>query len=165
MNKSKIIEFNKKNVFVAESKNGYGRGYFASRNIKKGETIFHGFGRVIDHQTEFLSVQIGEKKHFVPSYWTGKFWNHSCNPNTYIKTRNDSFPNWIALRNIKKGEEVNYEYFHTEYSWTKQAILHLISCKCDQKKCRGKIYSFSDLTPSEQKKVLKSGHISKYLLR
>ena len=163
MNQSKIIEFNKKSVFVAKSKNGCGRGYFANRDFKKGEIIFHGFGRVIDHQTEFLSVQIGEKKHFVPSYWTGKFWNHSCNPNAHIKTRSDGFPDWIALRYIKRGEEVNYEYLHTEYSWTKEAIPHLMLCKCNEKKCRGKIYSFSDLTLSEQKKVLNMGHSAKYL--
>ena len=35
--------------------------------------------------------------------------NHSCDPNTYVKTL-DGIRKVIAMRNIKLGEEITYDY-------------------------------------------------------
>ena len=164
MKEKQITEFNKKNVYIGVSKKSYGITYFTNRNFRKGEIVMVGFGKIIDHQTSHISVQIGINKHYLPKSWTGRYWNHSCNPNTYIKTRADGFPNLIALKSIKYGEEITYSYWMSELEWTKYAEEIKIKCKCKSKNCRGKILSFSQLSNTDQKKVIDKKNCSKYLL-
>lgn len=156
-----IISQNKNNLFTAKSKNGYGFAYFAKRNIKKGEEVLKGIGKIINHQTAHISIQINAAKHYLPKKWTGKYLNHSCTPNTFIRSRQDGFPDWIALRNIKLGEEINYSYWMTEYKWGNKAVENYIKCHCNSKKCVGLIQSFHQLSLGG-KKVYKN-QVSKYL--
>ena len=159
----KIRAFNKNNVSYGLSSKGYGHTYFAQRAFKPSEVVMMGFGRIIDHQTSHKSVQIDYSKHYLPDKWTGAYWDHSCSPNTYIHTRVDGFPNLIALKNIKKGEEITYAYWMTEYEWSKGAKENTIRCKCGEKDCRGKILSFTQLSNSEKTKLLNKQLCSKYL--
>jgi len=122
-----------------------------------------GFGKRIDHQTPHLSVQIGFKRHYLPTSLTGRYWNHSCEPNTFVRTRKDGFPNLIAERAIKEGEEVTFGYYMTEFSWSNQADEKILKCHCGSKKCRGKILSFSQLDKQEQNNLAKMDKISDYL--
>lgn len=55
-----------------------------------------------------------------------KFINHSCDP-TIIDSRDDC----IATRDIKKGEELTWDY--------KNTALDSFKCICGSKTCRGKI--------------------------
>src|ERR1700684_4039703 len=119
MNRSEVVALNKKNVQPGHSLRGYGISYFAQRDFKKGEVVMYGYGKIVDHQTSHISVQIGPRKHYLPSKWTGRFWNHSCKANTYVQTRSDGFPNLHAAQAIKKGEEITYSYWMTEFAWTK----------------------------------------------
>ncbi|MBI2410681.1 MAG: SET domain-containing protein-lysine N-methyltransferase [Candidatus Kerfeldbacteria bacterium] len=157
-----IVEFNKNTVVPGPSKKGYGYTYYAKKNFRAGEIVVHGFGKIIDHQTGHISVQIGIKKHFLPRKWTGRYWNHSCEPNCYIKTRKDGFPDWLAMKNIKKGEELTFSYYMTEYEWAKNAAEDAIVCGCESRRCRKKIVSFAQLTKNEQRK--NRHYLSKYLL-
>src|SRR3989344_7599028 len=100
-----IIDFNQKNVFTGKSPRNYGHTYFAKRDFRPGETVMMSFGKILDHQTNHLSVQIGFDKHFLPTKWTCRYWNHSCNPNCFVRTRKDGFPNLVALKKIERGEE------------------------------------------------------------
>jgi len=161
--KKDITAFNKNNVTINESPNGYGLTYFTKRNFKKGEVIVKGFGRIISRQTEHFSVQIGYNAHFSPTKWTGKYWNHSCEPNCFVRTRPDGFPDLIALRNIKCGEEISYSYFMSERRWEKYANENKIACKCQSKKCFGMIRSFIQLSYKEQYLFKKKKYLSKYL--
>lgn len=163
MNKSDVIKFNKNNVYTGLSKNGCGRTYFAKRGFKTGEKLICGYGKIVDHQTPHISVQIKKNKHYLPEKWTGKYWNHSCNPNACVKTRSDGFPDWYAMRDIKEDEELNFPYWKTEYEWSKQADEYRISCKCGHKNCRKKIFSFSQLSKNEQVEEIEKGLCSKYL--
>ncbi len=163
MTKKEAEDYNKVNVSTGISPKGYGYTYFAKREFKKDEKIMLGFGRIVDHQTSHSSVQIGPEKHFVPQKWTSKYWNHSCNPNSYVKTEKHGFPALFALRKIKKGEEITYPYWMTEFKWSKNAKENKVSCLCGDKKCRGKILSFSQLPKKEQALLRKKGMVSNYL--
>ena len=162
MRMSKKINSNRK-LFIAKSKNGYGFTYFAKENIKKGECLLTGTGRIIDHQTAHLSIQIGLHEHYIPTKWTGRYLNHSCAPNTFIKSKEDGSPSWIASRLIKKGEEINYSYWMTEYRWGSAAVEKSIRCRCHTRQCNGIIQSFCQL--SQRKKRMCKNEISRYLRR
>jgi hypothetical protein len=155
----------KKSVFIGVSKKIHGKSYFANKNFRKGDIVMLGFGRVIDHQTLHISVQIGIKKHYLPETWNGRYWNHSCNPNTHIRTRSDGFPNLIASKAIKFGEEITYSYWMSELYWTKNAHESKINsrCRCSSANCKGSIFSFSQLPRNDQKEMISRGHCSKYL--
>lgn len=162
--KEKILDFNKKNVRIGISEKGYGSTYFAKRKIKKGEVVMMGFGKIINHQTAKISIQIAKNTHYLPSLLTGRCWNHSCAPNTFPKTREDGFPDWIALKNIEEGEEICYGYWGTEYEWAKHTDEKKIECKCGSTQCQNKIPSFSNLEDKIKKKILKNKQCSKYLI-
>lgn len=163
MTRDQIISFNKENVDVGKSKKGYGYTHFTKKDFKRGDIIVMGFGRVIDHQTSHISIQIGTNKHYLPEKWAGRYWNHSCHPNTYIKTRTDGFPNLVVLRDIKAGEEITYSYWMSEFSWSKDADENSVKCKCGEKRCKKKILSFSQLSETERLKLIKNRHCAKYL--
>lgn len=165
MTENQVVEFNEKNVYIGLSKKPYGKTYFANRDFKKGDVVMFGFGKIIDHQTSHISVQIGVNKHYLPKSWTGKYWNHSCDSNTYMNTRKDGFPELIALKPIKRGEEITYSYWMSEFEWIKSADENKVKCQCGEKKCRGKIFSFSHLSKIDQQKLLDSRLCSKYLLK
>lgn len=163
MEESSVVAFNQGNVYCGKSPKGYGMAYFAKHNFKAGDIAIHCFGKIIDHQASHLSVQIGIKKHFLPTKWTGRYLNHSCEPNCFAHTRPDGFVDIVALQGIKQGEEITYSYFMTEYSWSPRAYEKNATCLCGANKCCKKILSFSQLT-DEQKNNLKNRKIiSSYL--
>ncbi len=164
MIRSSVINFNKKNVKSGLSSKGYGYAYFATRDFEPGEEVMRGWGKVINHQTSRMSVQIGENKHYLPEKWTGRYWNHSCNPNTHIKTRSDGFPSLYALKKIKIGQEITYHYSTTELKWAKHAQENYLKCLCNEDNCSGRILSFSQLTPKEKAILIKKSTCSNYLL-
>ncbi len=163
MTLSQASAFNQKNVFVAKSLKKYGFSHFAKKNFKKGDLVIVGFGKIIDHQTSHISIQIGVHKHYIPRKWTGRYWNHSCNPNTYVKTRTDGFPNLLALKNIKIGDEITYAYWMSELAWSKNADENNVKCKCGESKCRKNILAFSQLSQSDKLALIKSRHCAQYL--
>ena len=161
---TKVINFNRNNVFTGLSKKGFGNSYFAKRNFMKGEKIMEIFGKLINHQTSCNSMQIAQDRHIIPEKWTGKYLNHSCKPNTFINTNSEGFPCLYASVNINEGEEITYSYSMTEFAWSKKAKENFLTCLCGEKECKGKILSFSQLTPSEQSKMKKMRICSDYIL-
>lgn len=158
-----IIKFNQNNTYTGVSIKGYGHTCFAKKDFDPREVVMMSIGKVINHQTPIISIQIGVDKHFQPTKWAGRYWNHSCDPNTYVKMRADGFPNLVALRRIKRGDEITYSYAMTEYSWCKNAEERTTLCKCNDKKCKGTISSFSQLPKSEQKVLVENRKCAPYL--
>ena len=158
-----ITSFNQRNVYYGKSPKRYGNAHFARRDIQKGEIVMRGFGELVKRQTAHFSIQIGFDKHFLPTKWTGKYWNHSCEPNTYINTRSDGFPDLIAMVNLVKGEEITYGYYMTEYEWAKNAVERIIRCQCGTASCTGQIRSFSQLSDKEKLMLQQQRYLSKYL--
>lgn len=164
MTEKKVTIFNTNNVYIAVSPRKYGYAYFAKKDFNIGEEVMRGWGKIIDHQTSHISVQIDTHKYYLPEKFGGRYWNHSCDPNTHIRTRSDGFPSLVASKKIKKGDEITYRYAMTEYRWCKSADENHVKCLCGQRKCNKKILSFSQLTSKQQNYLKKNKLCSKYLL-
>lgn len=163
MNLAGVLKINKQNVYIGKSPKGYGFTFFAKKDFKKNDLIAHGYGKIINHQTAHCSIQIDFNKHILPTKWTGRYWNHSCNPSAYMSTREKNFPDLKALKNIKKGEEITYSYWMSEYDWAKHTDESKINCICGEKNCKNKILSFSQLDKKYQNKMIKKSLCAKYL--
>lgn len=140
-------------VYVGES-DKHGKGIFAKINIKKGEIIFIAKGKIV----EFLVRTL--KDSLVGPNWVGinkntwidpfennplYYMNHSCNPNVGIKGR----VVFVALKNIKKDEEITFDYSVSEVD-----IHWQMDCSCRQKNCRKIIRSIQFLPKKIFKKYL-----------
>ncbi len=128
-------------------------GVFASRDIPKGTDIIEYVGRkvnkakskIIQEKTErsgrkdpkkgLTYIFILNKKFDIDgnvSWNTAKYINHSCDPNCETDIVKGRI--WvIALRDIKKAEELSYNYGYD----LEEFINH--SCKCGTKRCVGYI--------------------------
>tara|TARA_B100000700_G_C14536417_1_gene619956 strand:+ start:132 stop:629 length:498 start_codon:yes stop_codon:yes gene_type:complete len=139
----------------------HGKGIVATTNIKKGKKIIEYVGEKIlksegDKRSEkrinkYLnsdktgSVYIFElnKKYDIDGsfkYNKARYINHSCNPNCEV----DIFDNriWISsIKNIRKGEELSYDY---GYTFDKNDYKDH-PCKCGAKNCIGYIISSEEL--------------------
>ena len=128
------------------------KGVFATRDIKKGEVVVVWRPKKIISKKGMKKLSEDDRSHTTP---TGdgryivmgvpeRYINHSCNPNTYVKKRRD-----IALRNIKKGEEITSDYsINGIDNWK-------MRCMCRSKNCRKIVYGdFFKLPKRLQKKYL-----------
>lgn len=112
-----------------------GKGLFATRDIRKGERLFCVTGKV---RREAYApgynhigprwLAIGVEKWLIPVR-TCPWWylNHSCRPNVGLKGK----VTVVAMRRIRKGEELTLDYAVTEHDpyWS-------MRCLCDEKSCR-----------------------------
>lgn len=126
------------NVEVRESKIE-GKGVFALKDFKKGELILDiddtqvitDPGTLSQYQKDYECDWLENGK-IILMKEPEKHINHSCDPNTYVKTI-DGIRKVIAMHNIKKGEEINYDYAINGYYNSD------IPCHCGGKNCRGTI--------------------------
>lgn len=99
------------NVIIKKSKIGqFDKGAFANRDFKKGEIVIRYSNLKPLTQKEFRNLPQSEKK-FTHNHWgviylypsPARWVNHSSHPNTVqnLKERYD-----VAIRNVKKGEEI-----------------------------------------------------------
>ena len=152
----------------------HGRGVYATRDIKKEEKIIEYVGELIDKEESTrranLQAERAEKHGDAAVYiftiddeydldgnlpWnTARLINHSCEPNCEA---------WIdetrihihALRNIKKGEELSFDYGFDVDTWEDHP------CLCGKKACVGHIVSRSQWQELEKKKAAKKSTASK----
>ena len=135
------------------------RGLIASSNIKKGERIFLIKGKKIkflinnEQQADKAGLNwIGYAKNtWIDPLGYGLFINHSCAPNSGILKRREG----VALRGIKKGEEVTFDY-----SFSEADIFWRIKCNCKHRLCRKTVRSIQFLPPAVFRKNMTS--IPKY---
>ncbi len=121
-------------------------GLYASRDIKKGTKIIEYKGKIITaEQTEndpkfdngkAIYLFNLNKKYDLDGdfkFNTARLINHSCEPNCEVY--GTGLKVWVyAIKNIRKGDELSYDYgfsFDEDY---KQ-----FPCKCGSKKCIGYI--------------------------
>lgn len=131
----------------------HGRGVYARKDIPKGT-------RLIEYTGELISNAEADRRYddekmsrhhtflfILNSRWCvdaavggniARFINHSCDPNCIAWIEGKHI--WIdALRDIKQGEELGYEYeydFDPEYTIED---LEFYGCKCGSPRCRGTI--------------------------
>jgi uncharacterized protein len=129
----------------------HGRGVYAVLPIKKGMRIMEYLGERISHaeadaRYENKGEDDGHTFLFIASNRTvidagvngndARFINHSCNPNCETVIENSRV--FIdAIRNIKPGEELGYDYQLTWESTDDPTELALYACRCGARKCRG----------------------------
>jgi len=131
-------------------KNGKGLGVYANRSYEKEEIVskleYDSIKNRLESSDE--SIQIDEDKFLDSKYrYVDDFINHSCDPNARIDF---SLMNYVALRNIKEGEEITWNYLTTEYDLEDEIKFN---CKCGSKKCLGRIKGFKFLTRGQKQSL------------
>ena len=133
----------------------HGKGLFAIKDIKKGEVVFIIKGKEINFLIDSKKsaraaglnwVGVG-KNRWVDPINHCVYFNHSCNPNTAIK----GTVTVVATRNIKKDEEVTFDY-----SLNESDIFWSIKCNCGSHNCRRIIKSIQFLPKKSYNKYLKN---------
>ena len=122
------------------------RGLFANKDIKKDTIIIYYIGKIItkkqtEEDTKFDNgkaiylFNINNKYDLDGdfTYNTARLINHSCNPNCEVESKGLKL--WISsIRNIKKNEELSYDYgFGFDENYKE------FPCKCGSNNCCGYI--------------------------
>lgn len=138
---------------LVEARNSpiHGKGVYALAAIRKGTRIIEYLGDRISHaeadsRYEQKGDDDGHTFLFIASNRTvidagvggndARFINHHCDPNCETVIENSRV--FIdAVRDIRVGEELGYDYQLTWESTDDAEELALYSCRCGAKKCRG----------------------------
>ena len=121
-------------------------GLYAAKNIKNGEKIIEYKGKIITtKEAEENSKYDNDKAIYLFNlnrrydldgdfkFNTARLINHSCNPNCEVA--GTGLKVWVyAIRDIKKGEELSYDYGFSYDENYKD-----FPCKCGAKNCVGYI--------------------------
>ncbi|OGI68052.1 hypothetical protein A2738_02585 [Candidatus Nomurabacteria bacterium RIFCSPHIGHO2_01_FULL_42_15] len=134
-------------IYIGESKL-HGKGIFAKKDIKKGDIVFIIKGEKVNfliHNKKQAKIAgfnwIGIRKNtWINPINHGLYINHSCEPNCAIKGRVTA----AAIRDIKKNEEITFDY-----SLNEADIFWYIKCYCGSKNCRKTIRSIQFLHPKK----------------
>ena len=151
-NKGRRIQVRKSGV--------HGKGVYALRPIKKGETIIEYVGEVITwdealrrhphdpsdpNHTFYFHIDEGRVIDAKFGGNASRWINHACAPN--CEADDDGERVFIkALRNIKPGEELFYDYGLVIDERYTPALKRQFACHCGDKNCRGTM-----LAPKRQK--------------
>jgi SET domain-containing protein len=136
----------------------HGKGVYATRNIKKGERVTEYLGERITHAEADRRYNLKDQDDghtflFIASNRTvidgsvggndARYINHRCEPN--CESVIDGKQVFVeAIRDIKKGDELGYDYQLTWESDDDPDDLANYACLCGSKKCRG---TMLDKTP------------------
>jgi SET domain-containing protein len=145
----------------------HGKGVFAVQDIPKGETVIEYVGEIISAQeaedrhphdpndpNHTFYFQIDEDRVIDALHGgnSARWINHSCSPNckpvvedgrVFIKAKKD----------IKQGEELNYDYgLIIEERMTKK-LMAQYPCWCGSPKCRGTLLAVEKKTSKQEKKL------------
>lgn len=110
-----------------------GKGIFANRDFKKGETVIKWDTSNVLTDEEVKKLPEKEKRYISPFH--GKFLlqqpparyvNHSCDPNT--KVADDSSD--VAITDIKNGDEITSDY---SIFFSPDEVM---KCNCGSKNCK-----------------------------
>ena len=143
----------------------HGKGVFALQDLAEGETIIEYVGEVISwdeaqdrhphdpndpNHTFYFHVNEDRVIDALHGGNSSRWINHSCDPNCEADEDNDRI--FIkAIRNIKAGEELNYDYgLIIDEPYTKKLKAEY-PCWCGSAHCRGTL-----LSPKERKDTPKT---------
>ena len=106
-----------------------GKGVFAGRNFKKGETVLTWHPKILTNK-EVTRLSKNDKNYLIEGKQNllmqppERYVNHSCDSNTKPTEKSD-----VAIKDIKIGEEITSDYSRiTSVSFT---------CHCGSKNCHG----------------------------
>jgi len=131
-----------------------GKSILANQDFKKDEVIFKFKGELktydeMPFEGSEYALQIDEDKFLDSKYYVvSDYINHSCNPNLKIDFKNLSF---VAIRNIKKGDELTFHYLTSEYDMVRDKLD--FDCKCNSKDCIKRVKGFKFLNKTQKLKL------------
>ena len=131
-----------------------GRGTYAARDINAGEFVLPLTGALVPTSVvdapdyDRMALQIDDGWWLEERGFADDFINHSCDPNLKFSEQGNSF---VALRSIKKGEELFFDYATSVYDggWS-------VVCQCNSENCRGTIMGYQDLNSDIQIRLLEN---------
>ncbi len=146
----------------------HGRGVYAARRIDGGERIAEYKGERISwaeadsrppsdpedpYHTFFFSLSDGE--HVIDGSVGGnssRYINHSCAPNCETEESDDGRIFVVALRDIRRGEEIVYDYCLIIGERLTPTLKRQYACRCGAKDCRGTMLAAGRRKPSRKKR-------------
>lgn len=152
-----------------------GHGVFATQPIKKGQRIHIMRGKRMTIQAMFRAVDgglensadpllIGEDLYLDLDELSRTF-NHSCKPNAYLRGK----CTLTAIRNIRRGEEITYDYATSMVDGDRiKSLGHPLwtcRCKCGARKCVGRIDQFKRLPARRQAFYVKNRYAPDFVLK
>lgn len=153
-----------------------GKGVFAKEGIAKLSTIRFLTGELCTLDEVLRRVENGEEEasdplevgdeEYLDLDEISRTFNHSCDPNSFIRGENEL----VALRDIKRGEEITYDYSTTMNDNEEKILgagreLWTCACHCGSKNCRGVIDQFKTLPRSVQRYYTGHGFMPDFMLR
>ncbi|CAL60309.1 Conserved hypothetical protein, SET domain [Herminiimonas arsenicoxydans] len=164
--KSKTVAASDKPAFIVRNSPIHGRGVFATRNIPadtllieyEGERISdkeaakrHGSDPENPYHTFFFSLESGKMIDGGVDGSDARWINHACEPN--CEAREEKKRVYIyTLRDIKRGEEFNYDYGLVVDERQTKALKKAYECRCGAASCRHTM-----LAPKVRKSAKKPG--------
>jgi hypothetical protein len=139
--------------FVVKQSRIHGRGIVAARPIKPGERIVEYKGEIISwkeadrrpsadpddpHHTFLFALSDGKRVIDANVNGNAARWiNHSCDPNCETEETDEGRVFIQAIRAIKRGEELNYDYGLIVDERITPTLKKQHECRCGAKDCRG----------------------------
>ena len=143
-------------ALIVKSSSLHGAGVYTTGAIKKGARILEYTGpRLTSKQSEGMYADtevtylfaMDDPNIIIDGFGIAAFVNHACDPNCETDQIDDGI--WIlALRNIKAGEELTYDYNLFDGDPGEVA-----PCYCGRKGCRGTMFSEDEI--KRQKRILR----------
>ena len=139
--------------FVVRNSPIHGRGVYAARPIRAGERIIEYTGELISwkeadrrppsdpddpHHTFLFSL--GDGKRVIDANVGGnsaRWINHSCDPNCETEETDSGRVYIEALRDIRRGEELHYDYCLIIDGKITKKLKRKYRCLCGAPQCRG----------------------------
>ena len=130
----------------------HGKGVFALRPIAAGEQVFEYKGKVLTwaqakkqpphfpdqpNHTFFFHI---DDRHVIDGGSNGnaaRWINHACDPNCEADESDDKRIYIKALRDIRPGEELNYDYGLVLEGRHTAKVKKEFECRCGSRLCRG----------------------------
>jgi hypothetical protein len=141
---------NSPRLCVVQTNGGY--GVYAVESIAAGQIIMRIEGEQRDRPSRF-SVQVEWNLHIevngslsleeLMDRFPWRFLNHSCDGNSMVQGNY-----LVAVRGIRPGEEVTFNYNATEYDMARP-----FTCHCGSPFCIGEIRGFKYLAPTERERL------------
>ncbi len=124
---------NKENFTVIKAEKGAGFGLKTKVPFKKGDFVIEYIGikrknKDIEYHTGKYLFEIDDKITIdgSPRYNLARYINHSCSPNCEVEINEDNRIMIEAIKNIKAGEELTYDYGKEYFD----EFIKPIGCKC-----------------------------------